>query len=434
MLRPRRRIRSVTNAFLLLVEAVGYFGLMAALFALRHRIGVGVFMTALAGLHFLETYLASVFYVAAPLGILSPGSTVLFSGKLVMLLLLYMKEDAATVRQPIYGLLIGNLLTLGLVGVLRFHSVEPLPGGAMPDMSFIDDMGWLMAWGTALLFVDAILIILLYEALGRVLRGRLFLRILASVATILTFDQVGFFTVLHFVAGTPLSAFFGGWAGKMAAALAYSAMLVAYLRWFERSALPVPRGVSDVFEALTYRERYNELVEHAGRDALTGLMHRGRFNELGEQAVTASFRTGRPLTLLVIDVDHFKSINDRHGHAEGDRVLISIAARLLSEIGPTDSVFRIGGEEFAILCSHPHALGRLLGETIRQAVSLGDGADTPRCSVSIGVATVGPFVKSLEELFALADKRLYMAKESGRNRVVGERTPDGWPAGAEIAV
>lgn len=415
----------MTNALLLLVEALGYFGLMAVLFALRGRIGLGVFMTALAGMHFLETYLASVFYVAAPLGILSPGSTVLFSGKLVMLLLLYMKEDAATVRQPIYGLLVGNLLTLALVGVLRFHSVEPLPGGAMPDMSFIDDMGWLMAWGTTLLFIDAILIILLYEALGRVLRASLFLRIFASVATILTFDQIGFFTVLHLLTDAPWSAFLGGWAGKMAAALVFSTLTLAYLRWFERGELPVPRGVSDVFEALTYRERYNALVEHAGRDALTGLMHRGRFNELGAQAVAASQSTGRPLTLLIIDVDHFKSINDHHGHAEGDRVLQTIAATLVSQVGPKDTVFRIGGEEFAVLCPYPHALGRLLGETIRQVICLEDGS-APRCTVSVGVATTGPSAQSLEELFALADRRLYMAKDGGRNRVVGEGPAEGW--------
>ena len=82
-------------------------------FRLRGRIGVGVFMCALGVMHFLETYLASVFYVALPFGIVSPGSAILFSGKLMMLLLLYMKEDAATVRQPIYGLLIGNALCSG---------------------------------------------------------------------------------------------------------------------------------------------------------------------------------------------------------------------------------------------------------------------------------------------------------------------------------
>lgn len=91
------------NSFLLLVEAALYFGVMVTLFRFRHRIGLGVFVCALGAMHFLETYLASVFYVALPFGMVSPGSAVLFSGKLVMLLLLYIKEDAATVRQPIYG-------------------------------------------------------------------------------------------------------------------------------------------------------------------------------------------------------------------------------------------------------------------------------------------------------------------------------------------
>lgn len=410
----------VTNALLLLIEAAGYFGLMGLLFWLRGRIGIGVFMCALAAMHFLETYLASVFYVAVPFGVLSPGSTVLFSGKLAMLLLLYMREDAATVRQPIYGLLVGNMLMLALVGVLRLHGVETLPDGRLPDMSFIDDMGWLMAWGTALLFVDAILIILLYEALGRVFPRGLLTRVTMSVALVLTFDQVGFFAVLHLVTDAPVSVFFGGWAGKMVAAVVYSALIVGYLRYVERGDLPLPRGISDVFEALTYRERYHALVEHVGRDALTGLMHRGRFDEIGDRAVAASLRSGKPLSLLIVDVDHFKEINDRYGHAEGDRVLKSIAARLGRTVAAEDHVFRIGGEEFAVLCGHPHALARLLGETIRQALGLGETGDAPRCTVSIGVATTGPQVRTLADLFALADRRLYMAKDGGRNRVIGD--------------
>ena len=83
------------NSLLLLAEAVLYFSIMTMLFRWRGRIGLGVFMCALGVMHFLETYLASVFYVELPFGIVSPGSAVLFSGKLVMLLLLYIKEDAA---------------------------------------------------------------------------------------------------------------------------------------------------------------------------------------------------------------------------------------------------------------------------------------------------------------------------------------------------
>ncbi|MGO4841823.1 GGDEF domain-containing protein, partial [Rhizobiaceae sp. 2RAB30] len=119
----------------------------------------------------LETYLASVFYIELPFGMLSPGSTVLFSGKLAMLLLLYIKEDATTVRQPIYGLALGNMLMIGLVLLLRLHELAPLPDGRLPDIPFVDQMGWLMVWSTALLFIDAIVIIMLYERLGRHLRG-----------------------------------------------------------------------------------------------------------------------------------------------------------------------------------------------------------------------------------------------------------------------
>jgi diguanylate cyclase (GGDEF)-like protein len=410
------------NSLLLLAEATLYFGVMVTLFRMRDRIGLGVFVCALGVMHFLETYLASVFYVALPFGMVSPGSAVLFSGKLVMLLLLYMKEDAATVRQPIYGLLLGNALMIGLVLVLRLHEVAPLPSGARPDIGFIDEMGWLMVWGTMLLFVDAILIILLYEKLGRYLRNALFPRVLISVACVLTFDQVGFFTALHFVTGAPIAVFFGGWFAKMGAALAYSAMLVAYLRWFEARQIPILRGLSDVFETLTYRERYEALVEHVGRDGLTGLLHRGRFETDGEAAVAVSLRTTKPLSLLIIDVDHFKSINDRFGHAEGDKVLKSIATVLTKSAEADDQVFRIGGEEFAILCSRPHSVARLFGESIRHAIKVSGSTSKFELTVSAGISTASDSTRRLADLFALADQRLYKAKLTGRDRVVGEPT------------
>jgi diguanylate cyclase (GGDEF)-like protein len=414
----------VANALLLLAEAALYFGVMVGLFRLRRKIGIGVFMCALGVMHFLETYLAGVFYVATPLGMLSPGSTVLFSGKLVMLLLLYVKEDAVMVRQPIYGLLLGNALTVGLVLMLRFHGIEALPGEARPDIGFIDDMGWLMVWGTTLLYFDAILIILLYEKLGRHLRGALLPRILLSVACILTFDQLGFFSALHYVSGAPMAVLVGGWAGKMAAALVYGLMLYGYLRLFETKQVPSPRGLSDIFEVLTYRERYEALVERAGRDGLTELLNRGRFDELGERAVAESVSTGKALTLLVVDADHFKSINDRFGHAEGDRILKMIAGLLLGAVGPEDKVFRIGGEEFAILSACPHPLGRLRGENIRQSVSATSAAEGMPCSVSIGLASVDGRIRNLADLFAMADERLYAAKAGGRDRVVGEGPRD----------
>ncbi|MFD2058568.1 diguanylate cyclase [Mesorhizobium calcicola] len=419
------------NSFLLLAEAVVYFSVMVTLFRFRKRIGLGVFVCALGVMHFLETYLASVFYVALPFGMVSPGSAVLFSGKLVMLLLLYMKEDAATVRQPIYGLLLGNALMIGLVLLLRLHDIAALPDGRLPDIGFIDEMGWLMVWGTTLLVIDAILIILLYEKLGRYLRKAQFVRILISVACVLTFDQAGFFTALHFVAGAPIAVFFGGWFAKMAAALTFSTMLVAYLRWFEERQIAAPRGLTDIFDTLTYRERYEALVEHVGRDGLTGLLHRGRFDSDGEAAVQVSLRTARPLSLLIIDVDHFKSINDRFGHAEGDKVLKAVATLLGEAASAEDQVFRIGGEEFAILSSRPHSVARLFGESIRYAVKASATTSRFDLTVSAGVSSVSETTRCLADLFALADQRLYKAKSTGRDRVVGE--PGGHEADTAIA-
>ncbi len=122
--RGRRQLRraaamfempELTNVLLLAGEALIYFVALGALLRARKRIGLGAFFCALGVMHFLETYLASILYVPLPFGIVaSPGSTVLFTGKLMMLLLLYIREDAVVVRQPIYGLLFGNVLLFAL--------------------------------------------------------------------------------------------------------------------------------------------------------------------------------------------------------------------------------------------------------------------------------------------------------------------------------
>lgn len=407
----------MTNTLLLLCEALFYFSAMVLLFRLRRTIGIGVFLCAIGVMHFLETYLASSFYVELPFGLVSPGSSILFAGKLVMLLLLYIKEDALAVRQPIYGLMFGNLLTIGLVLILRIHDVAPLPDGRLPDIGFVDQMGWLMVLGTSLLFVDAILMILLYEKLGSSLGHFRFPRVFASVAAILTFDQVGFYLALLAVAGAPIEVFLGGWAAKMAAAVIFSGLLCAYLRLFERREDGRPREIADVFHMLTFRERYLALVEQAGRDGLTGLLHRGRFEDIGRERIARARRDGRPLSLLVIDVDHFKQVNDRFGHAEGDRVLKTVAAELRGAVEADDQVFRIGGEEFAVLSPYPHAVARLLAENIRERIR-GAGI-SPNLSVSIGLACVDEVPGGLAAVFAIADERLYAAKSAGRDRVIG---------------
>ena len=411
------------NTVLLLVQALVYFTVMSVLFRARHRFGLGAFLCALGVMHFLETYLASVFYIELPFGIISPGSTVLFSGKLAILLMLYIREDAAAVRQPIYGLLIGNFLMVGLVMILRNHEVVSAVPGRLPDFKFVDEMGWLMVWGTTLLFIDAIAIILLYERLGAWLRRWPVLRSFTALAAILSFDQIGFFLALHHVTGAPWYVLYGGWCAKMGAALVYSLLVGAYLRWFEAPSGPasVPLRLKDVFQALTYRERYEDLLERSGRDSLTGAYDRGRFDAGGATIVDTALQAGRPVSLLVIDLDGFKAVNDRYGHAQGDDMLRRIGRALTGGLRKQDHLFRYGGDEFVVLSDGlSHAAAVTLAERLRGAVAAATAGDPGGpVTVSVGVATCHQDGLDIRQMFEAADERLYVAKHAGRDRVVG---------------
>jgi diguanylate cyclase (GGDEF)-like protein len=130
--------------------------------------------------------------------------------------------------------------------------------------------------------------------------------------------------------------------------------------------------------------------------------------------------------LLVVDIDHFKSINDRHGHAVGDEALRQIARELTAATRAGDSVYRYGGEEFIVVCEGlPHAAAVLAAERLRLGVAALDiDGVSGRVTASIGVATAPEDGTDLGALFHAADGRLYTAKSSGRDRVRGRETRD----------
>jgi diguanylate cyclase (GGDEF)-like protein len=123
----------------------------------------------------------------------------------------------------------------------------------------------------------------------------------------------------------------------------------------------------------------------------------------------------------VIDIDHFKSFNDRFGHAAGDIVLQRIVRIITATVRPGDPVFRYGGEEFVVIADDlTRAAALALGERIRRDIASHMDADRPLVTVSIGLATCADDASDYEALFDCADRRLYLAKSAGRNRVVGE--------------
>ncbi len=155
-------------------------------------------------------------------------------------------------------------------------------------------------------------------------------------------------------------------------------------------------------------------------DALTSLNNRREFDRIFAQELARSQQTNQPLSLILIDIDHFKQINDRHGHQEGDRTLQQVAR--LIQVAPkrvTDAAFRTGGEEFAILMCDTDKTGALtLSESLRGITERAQflGPDQP-VTISLGVATFPIDGHDPSSLMAAADRALYQAKRSGRNRV-----------------
>ncbi|QKO22605.1 diguanylate cyclase [Rhodoferax sp. BAB1] len=165
-------------------------------------------------------------------------------------------------------------------------------------------------------------------------------------------------------------------------------------------------------------DRLREEFEHlASHDALTNVLTRRVFLTACEQELARCRRHGRSMALLLLDIDHFKTINDTHGHQTGDRVLVDFVQRIASLLRRPDLIARFGGEEFVLLLpetSQEEAIAvaeRILAHVAESRDSL------PTITVSIGVATNRPDEDQIDALLARADKALYQAKTEGRNRV-----------------
>lgn len=164
------------------------------------------------------------------------------------------------------------------------------------------------------------------------------------------------------------------------------------------------------------QEAYRQLLAISERDAVTGLSNRLAFNKRFAQEVERAVRYASRFTLVVVDVDHFKSFNDNYGHAVGDRVLKTVASIVASMVRKTDQVFRFGGDEFVLILPEIvskdawHLIDRIRRQILRAGFE-------KTVSISCGMATFRDDTADPQKLFTMADSALYAAKDRGRNCV-----------------
>ena len=186
--------------------------------------------------------------------------------------------------------------------------------------------------------------------------------------------------------------------------------------------------VGDRDSAAWLQELVDALVDLSSRDALTGLANRRAFALALAREVDRVARSGEPALLLMLDIDHFKRVNDNWGHAAGDQVLKAVATALLDSVRPMDLVARVGGEEFAIILpSCATSFGETVAERVRRRIERMPVAIGPSeqitVTVSIGGAFAPQWVRSTPALWQeRADQQLYRAKAQGRNVVRLEPT------------
>jgi diguanylate cyclase (GGDEF)-like protein len=189
----------------------------------------------------------------------------------------------------------------------------------------------------------------------------------------------------------------------------------------KRELMRLERLLTCLIPALRNALQYLGALRTATRDALTGAGNRSALEIAADREIALARRNGQPCAILVIDIDHFKHINDQYGHSAGDRVLVDVAQHLYHSCRESDAVFRFGGEEFVVLLSQTDEhCAMAIAERIRTAIAAMTSVyqqQSLHITVSIGIAGLN-HGESLQVWFERADQALYQAKQAGRNRVV----------------
>jgi diguanylate cyclase (GGDEF)-like protein len=420
---------SYDQTLLLVQEAIVLAAFVLFVFRLRSDYGLSLLYLVLGGFQYVQALLIlSVYVEIMPHFVVSPGSAVLFTATLFTVLLVYVKEDGIEARKLIFGICIANialsLLTMMIAGHLRSQDVYNIYNLSSELFSQIPRI---LVLSTLVLVLDVTCILAIYRALGRWLHRYQLLRIFISMLAASTLDTVLFTTACFVSHDSYRQIFFSALLSKAAATTLYASLLSGYLRIMESDRMNTPlwkSHIASLFSSAQYRNKYEALRREFVRDPLTRVFSRGYFDDAIGRETMRAIRQSETMSIIMLDLDHFKRVNDTFGHQEGDRVLRAIGALLLASVRTYDIPCRYGGEEFFIILP-----GCDSHDAVRAAEKLRTGLaqlcsrshpDPRPCEVTatLSVATLPTDTRDCDALISIADQRLYEGKHAGRNRVI----------------
>jgi diguanylate cyclase (GGDEF)-like protein len=416
---------------LLLIEGVLVGAIFLFLFRLRRVIGLAPLYLFVGSLQYLQiVFAALVRFEVMPGMEISPASAVLFPVTTFVVLLTYVERDADETRKLAYGIVISNVALYAVSGFVSLHLVaQGGPPAGLPAGLFAQS--WRTAIvSTAAIFTEVIVAVVAFELISRYVRS-LFLRLWTSAVLVMAVDTVLFTTGAFYGRDGFVAMVISGFTAKLAGATFYSALIAGYVRWLDKpqAEASVERTGADVFQWLTYRQRYEEARTLMAHDALTGLYNRSYFEEYAPRQLARAVREKRPLSLVMIDVDRLKEVNDRHGHRAGDELLRFVGQTLAQCVRAADAGCRYGGDEFVVVLSTASSeAAEAFCARVLEALAAAGRSRQPRpawapASVSMGVATCPGDGTTVEELVTSADARLYRAKALGGSKVVRDGAP-----------
>jgi diguanylate cyclase (GGDEF)-like protein len=413
------------QALLLLTHAVLYFALLLFAFRARHTLGLAPLYVLLGVAEGIKFFTAGAWFVTLPwLGNLAPPSIILFTAALAMVLLVYVREDATAARQIAWGLIIANIGGALLILMLVVSARHGADVGTLPIGLDIGRTLARMSVGTLLLFIDIVAALVAYNLLTR-LALPFVLRAGAVLTVVLIFDTLIYQAIIGGGTGGFLAETRGHIVAKVLVAWLYVLLMWLYLRTAEEDTLSqwiARRADRDLFAVLTYRERFERLAQQVIRDPLTGAFNRLYLDTRLAEQIDLERRRQTGVAVLMIDIDHFKRVNDEHGHATGDDALKHVARLISTHVRRGDIVCRYGGEEFAVILpgakrKEAVIIAHHVCVAVRNATFMRGTTPIP-ITITIGVAAAPVDGRDAPAVLAAADGCLYAGKKQGRNRVV----------------